>query len=99
MFAELFSEKWGEGGFPLPRGFMRKDTAALAEHLGQIAQTKLGAEPPQDHKADDIAWVLQAGGGRAGALVKLSSTPTTAKPAVPQTLHTGPLRECPVPPT
>jgi len=63
---------------------MRKDNPPLQEHLGQIAQTELVADPPQDHEADDIARVLQAVEASAGALVKLSPTSTTAKAAVSQ---------------
>jgi hypothetical protein len=38
---------------------MREDVAADEEHLGQVAQAQLIAQPPQHHQQDDVGGKLQ----------------------------------------
>jgi len=55
----LIRKKWGKARFPVPDCLMGELKAPLQEHLGQIAQTQLVPEPPEDDQEDDISEVFE----------------------------------------
>src|SRR5262249_6927132 len=78
------SEQRGEAGLPLAHRLVREDEAALEEHLGQVAQAQLVAQPPEDHQQDEVGRVLQVVVRRAGPLVADPATCRAAEGAVAQ---------------
>ena len=54
---------------------VREDEAACHEHLRQVAQAQLVAQPPHHHQQDDIGRYVQVIEGRTGALVEDPATP------------------------
>jgi hypothetical protein len=61
---------------------MRKDTAALEEHLGQIAQTELVAQAPHHDQTDHVTGILKAIERSPRAFVEFAVTPATPKAAI-----------------
>ncbi len=76
--AKVVGHKRREVGFPLAHGFMGEHKAALQEHVGEIAQTELVAEAPEDDQQHDAGRKLKIVVGRARALVELALAGATA---------------------
>jgi hypothetical protein len=71
-----------EFGFPLVNRLVAENDAADQEHLRQIAQGKLIAQPPEHHEGDDLAGILRLVQNAGPPLVELLAAAATAEPAV-----------------
>ena len=80
--AQPRGQQRGEARLPVAHGLVAEDEAALQEHLGQVAQAQLVAQPPQHDEQDEIGRVLQVIVGRAGALVEDPAAAAAAEGAI-----------------
>ena len=69
-------------GLPVAHGLVAEDEPAGQEHLGQIPQAQLVAQPPQHHEGDDIAWILRTVEHTDAALVELLAAIAAPEPAI-----------------
>src|SRR5271165_7496773 len=60
---------------PITDGLMAEDKPADQEHLHQIPQTELVAQPPEHHESDDVTRVLRPVQRAGAALVELLPAP------------------------
>ena len=67
---QLICQQWCKARFPLPNRLMGEDKATLHEHLGEIAQAQLVAQPIHNDRQDDIGGVFQKIERRCATLVK-----------------------------
>ena len=67
---QLIRHERGKTGFPVSNRLMGEHKAALQEHLGQITQAQLVAQPPEDNEQDDIGGVFQKVEGGARAFIR-----------------------------
>jgi hypothetical protein len=56
---QLLCKKWSKPRFPLPNRLMREHPSSLKEYLGEVSQTQLVPEPPQDNQENHIGGVFQ----------------------------------------
>jgi hypothetical protein len=66
----LLRQKRSKQSFPLPNRLISEHPSSLEEHFGEISQTQLVTEPPQDNEEDDISGVFQEGERCSGALIE-----------------------------
>jgi hypothetical protein len=71
-----------ELGLPIPHGLVAENEASDQEHLGQITQAELVAQPPEHHESNDIARVLGSVQQAGAALVELLATLAAAESAI-----------------
>jgi hypothetical protein len=81
---ESFGQQGGQFGFPVAHRFVGEDEATDQEHLGQVTQAQLVAEPKEHHEKDDISGELNMVEHRTGPLVV--PTPTILAPEPPAAL-------------
>ena len=60
-----------ELGLPIPHRLVAEDEPAGQEHLRQIPQAQLVAQPPEHHEGDDITRILRPVEHAGAALVEL----------------------------
>ena len=75
--AQILGEQRRQLGFPVAHRLVSEHEAADQEHLGQVPQAQLVAQPPKDHEKHDVGWDLHPVQRRAGPLVE----PPPALPA------------------
>jgi hypothetical protein len=61
---------------------VRKFKATLEEHLGQIPETELVAQPPYDNKHDDIGWIFEVVEGSASPFIEAPVAGRAAEGAI-----------------
>src|SRR3954471_2722327 len=88
---QLPGQGGGELRLPLPHRLVAEHEAADEEHLGQVPQGELVAQPPEHHEGDDVARVLGPVQQAAGALVELLAARPAAEAAVALGRALGPL--------
>ncbi len=67
---------------PIANGLIAEREATDQEHLGQISQAELVAEPPEHHKSDDIARVLRPVQQAGAPLLELLRAGQAAEPPI-----------------
>src|SRR5271166_4720916 len=66
---------------PITDGLMAENKTADEEHLGQIPQAELVAQPPEHHESDHVTRVLRPVQRASAALVELLAA-TAAEPTI-----------------
>src|SRR3954470_2379676 len=79
---QVLGQRRRELGLPLADGLMAEYDTAQGEHLGQVAQAQLVAQPPEHHERDDVGRILRPVQQRAGAFVELLAAGPAAKAPV-----------------
>jgi hypothetical protein len=77
---------------PFADRLVAKDSAALEEHFGQIAQGQAVAYAPEHHQRDHVGGILAVVQQPTAALVVLLAAPPAAEPAVAPGRALQPLR-------
>ena len=87
--AQAFGDQRRQLGLPIPHRLVGEHEAPDQEHLRQLTQAQLVAQPPKDHEEHDVGWNLDPVQRRAGPLVE----PPPALPAVeaPEAMNRSPL--------
>ena len=68
--AQPGGQERGEARLPVADGLVAEDEAPRQEHLRQVPQAQLVAQPPQHDEQHEVGRVLQVVVGRAGPLVE-----------------------------
>jgi hypothetical protein len=56
---QLLCNEWSKPHFPLPNCLIGEHPSSLEKHLGEVSQTQLVPEPPQDDQENHIGGVFQ----------------------------------------
>ncbi len=80
--AQFVDEERGEPSFPVADRLVSKFKATLEEHLGQIPETELVAQPPYDNKHDDIGWIFEVVEGSASPFIEAPVAGRAAEGAI-----------------
>src|SRR6476659_4018733 len=77
--AQLLADERGKALFPIAHRLMGELEAAHQEHLGQITQAQLVAQPPEYNQQDNVGRKLQVIEGGASAFVEAALAVQTAE--------------------
>ena len=86
--AQALGQQRCQLGFPIPHRLVGEHEAADQEHLGQITQAQLVAQPLEDHEEHDVGRDLDPVQRRAGPLVV--SPPAIPAPEAPEAMNRSP---------
>ena len=87
--AQALGEQRRQLGFPVPHRLVGEHDAPDQEHLRQITQAQLVAQPPEDHEKHDVGRDLDPVQRRAGPLVE--PPPAIPAPEAPEAMNRSPL--------
>ena len=91
---EPLGEQRCEGRFPRADRLVCHLVAALEEHLGDVAEAQLVAQPPEHREHHDVGREPDLVEARAGSLVEPAPARAALEPAVPELCAPQPAGRC-----